>query len=157
MKIVRFNPHLALNFEVPRYSEYAGRAYNTFLERGAAKNNLRDSVHVSYEQKSGNHHSITVIISIGPTREKTIVRKTTTKKHQQMLWTTNAIHAIRLTNCKYVSTKVLEYSSTKSLIIIIIIIRPELRSLSQPAAPEIWLCLCTTTNNNSRHFRANGS
>ena len=53
MKIVRFNPHLALNFEVPRYSEYAGRAYNTFLERGAAKNNLRDSVHVSYEQKVG--------------------------------------------------------------------------------------------------------
>ena len=157
MKIVRFNPHLALNFEVPRYSGYAGRAYNTFLERGAAKNNLRDSVHVSYEQKSGNHHSITVIISIGPTREKTTVRtKTATKNHQQMLWTTNAIHAICLTNCKYVSTKVLEYSSTKSLIIIIII-RPELRSLSQPAAPEIWLCLCTTTNNNSRHFRANGS
>ena len=60
MKIVRFNPHLALNFEVPRYSEYAGRAYNTFLERrGAAKNNLRDSVYVSHEQKSGNHHSIT--------------------------------------------------------------------------------------------------
>ena len=97
MKIVRFNPHLALNFEVPRYSGYAGRAYNTFLERGAAKNNLRDSVHVSYEQKSGNHHSITVIISIGPTREKTTVRtnKTATKKHQQMLWTTNAIHASR--------------------------------------------------------------
>ena len=81
MKIVRFNPHLALNFEVPRYSEYAGRAYNTFLERGAAKNNLRDSVHVSYEQKSGNHHSIIVIISIGPTREKKNVRKTTTTKN----------------------------------------------------------------------------
>ena len=92
MKIVRFNPHLALNFEVPRYSEYAGRAYNTFLERGAAKNNLRDSVHVSYEQKSGNHHSITVIISIGPTREKTTVRtKTATKKHHMAMVPTDAV------------------------------------------------------------------